>query len=115
HHTRKLFCLLAGTILLLSNTLFAQPQTQISGKIMDATGNPVSGASVRIKGTNKGTSAAPDGSFSISVPPKAVLVISGVGFEQKEVAVGNNTTLSISLAAGNQNLSEVVVDRKAHV
>jgi TonB-linked SusC/RagA family outer membrane protein len=106
---RKLLCLLAGILLLFSGTLFAQPQTQISGKITDATGNPISGASVRIKGTNKGISAAPDGSFTISVPPKAILVISGVGFEQKEVAVGNNTTLSISLAAGNQNLSEVVV------
>ncbi len=106
---RKLICLVTSALLLLGNALLAQPQTEVSGKVTDASGNPISGASVKIKGANTGTSAGVDGSFTISVPAKGVLEVSAVGFETKDVNVGNSKTLSISLTTGNQNLSEVVV------
>ncbi|MEO6539017.1 MAG: SusC/RagA family TonB-linked outer membrane protein, partial [Ferruginibacter sp.] len=80
------------------------------GKVTDANGVPISAASIRVKNTKTGTSAASDGTFSINASPNSTLIISGVGYEIKEVAVGNSTDLNISLQQGStQSLNEVVV------
>ena len=57
---RKLLYLLAGMLLLLCNTVFAQ-QREVTGKVTDANGVPVNGASIRIKNARTGTSTAADG------------------------------------------------------
>ncbi|HRE52992.1 MAG TPA: carboxypeptidase-like regulatory domain-containing protein, partial [Flavitalea sp.] len=58
----------------------------ISGKVTDAEGNPLSGASVKLKGTKAGTAADDNGNFSLQVPDKdAVLVVSFVGYETQEI------------------------------
>ena len=54
---RKLLYLLAGMLLLFSSTLFAQ-QREVTGKVTDANGVPVNGASIRVKNARTGTSAA---------------------------------------------------------
>lgn len=106
---RKLLYLLAGMLLLFCNTLFAQ-QREITGKVTDANGTPIAAASIRVKGSKIGVSAAADGTFKINAPTNSTLIISGIGFETKEVAVGNNANLSISLQQGSsQSLNEVVV------
>ena len=106
---RKLLCLLAGMLLLFSSTLFAQ-EREVTGKVTDANGVPVNGASIRVKSTKTGTSAAADGSFKIKVAPNSTLIISGVGFEAKEVAIGTNTDVSVSLQpSSTQSLNEVVI------
>jgi TonB-linked SusC/RagA family outer membrane protein len=82
----------------------------VTGKISDSAGNPVSGASIRIKGIKKGTSAGADGSFRISVPPAATLQVSAIGFDPQEIDVSNASTVSILLhAGGTKVLNEVVV------
>jgi TonB-linked SusC/RagA family outer membrane protein len=82
----------------------------VTGRITDSTGNPISGASVRIKGIKKGTSAANDGSFRIAVPPQATLEISAIGFDPREIDVRNSADVSVQLhAAGSKVLNEVVV------
>jgi TonB-linked SusC/RagA family outer membrane protein len=106
---RKILCLLAGMLLLSSSTLFAQ-QREVTGKVTDANGLPVNGASVRVKSSKTGTSAGADGSFKINVSPNATLIISGVGFETREVAVGTSTDLNVSLQlSSSQSLNEVVI------
>jgi hypothetical protein len=66
--------------------LFTVAQTRvIKGKVQDDHGVPLPGASVMIKGSGKGTSTNNEGTFEISVPPKAILVISAVGFTTKEI------------------------------
>ncbi len=106
---RKLFCLLAGMLLLFSSTLFAQQQ-EVTGKVTDANGVPINGASVRVKNSKTGTSAGADGSFKINVAPNSTLIISGIGFETKEVAIGNNKDVSVSLQlSSSQSLNEVVI------
>lgn len=56
-----------------------------------------------------GTSTDENGKFTINVPEGAVLIVSHLGYESKEIAVGTNTNLTISLAAAYRGLSEVVV------
>ncbi len=95
---------------LLLTALSVQAQVrEITGKITDQKdGTPLVGATITVKGTSVSTATGVDGTFSISVPAGAkTLVISSVGFNQKEVAVTDN--IAVSLAAGDNALSEVVV------
>ena len=72
--------------------------------------NGLPGVTVVVKGSTKGTTTDEQGDFKIVVPdPQAILVFSFVGYESKEVPVGNKTTLNVSLGAGDQTLNEVVV------
>ena len=105
---RKLHCLLMGILLLIANGLRAQT-TEVTGKVTDPSGSPIPNASIRIKGVRSGTSADANGVFKIRVNPNAVLIVSGIGFETTEIAVGGRTSLTLSLKAANTALSEVVV------
>jgi TonB-linked SusC/RagA family outer membrane protein len=105
---RRLLFFVLG-MLIFSAQLLAQNRT-ITGKITDAQGNPVSNASVTVKGTNIGTSTGTDGSFSLSVPADAkTLLVSSVGFEAQEIAIGSRSSISVSLVSTNDQLTEVVV------
>lgn len=106
---RRFLTLVLG-MLLLSSQLLAQTRT-ISGKVSDAAGAPIAGASVQVKNTNVGTVTKEDGSFSLNAPANArTLVVSAVGQASQEVSIGGGNNLSISLQAGNQqNMQEVIV------
>ena len=68
------------------------------------------GVSIVIKGTTTGTTSRADGTFSISVPGKeSVLTFSFIGYQTKEVPVGNQTTINVTLEAGTQTLNEVMI------
>jgi TonB-linked SusC/RagA family outer membrane protein len=103
--------LLLVSILLTLAGLTSLAQRSLSGKVTDANGNPVVGASVVIQNTRTGTVTKDDGSFSITVPPNArALVISAIGMVSQEVAIGSGSTLNVSLkAASDQAMQEVVV------
>ena len=83
-------------------------QTTVTGKVIDDKGAPVSGASVLEKGTKNGTTTGPDGSFSLKTKPGATLVVSGLGFENKQIAA-SSSNLMVELAPDVKALSEVVV------
>jgi len=88
--------------------VFAQVKP-ITGKVTDSKGSPIPGVTIKVKGRKAGTSADAEGNFKINVDPTATLIISGVGFETKEVRVGNFENLTISLRQSDASLSEVVV------
>lgn len=100
-------------ILLLMSVCFAinvKAQTRITGKVIAGDDKlPVIGASVKIKNAPGGTSTDGNGQFSLSVNPNTTLIISFVGFTSKEVAVGNQTTINVTLDPIKNDLSEVVV------
>ena len=73
---RKLF--LSMTLILMSTIAYAQ--TEISGTVVDATGETVIGATVMEKGTSNGTITDFDGNFKIKVEPGKILVISYIGY-----------------------------------
>ncbi len=90
----------------LATSAFAQDKT-VTGKVTDANGAPVAGASVMVKGTSRGTATLSDGSFSIKAPAGASLVITSVGFASQEVKADD--VVSVSLKASADNLGEVIV------
>lgn len=82
----------------------------ITGKVSDASGNPLAGASITIKGTSKGVTTNANGEYSISAPEKGTLVISSVGFKTQEIVIGDQTTVDVYLEpSSTQQLNEVVV------
>lgn len=105
---RKLFCLLAGMLLFFCNSMFAQ-QREVTGKVTDANGTPINGASVRIQNSRTGTSAGSDGTFKINAASNTVLVISAVGYESQEINIGSQTNISVQLALDTKAMTEVVV------
>lgn len=95
---------------LFSVVSFAQQMT-ISGTITDiATGEALISANVGVKGTATGAIADINGKYSVTVnSPKAVLVFSFIGYEEKEIWVGNQTQINITLSPANNQLDEMVV------
>ena len=81
----------------------------IAGKITDKNGNPVSGVSITVKGTSRGTSTNENGLFSIQAKKGEVLMISSVGYELQQITVGNDNNVAIQLVEKNSQLNEVVV------
>ncbi|MBX2925063.1 MAG: TonB-dependent receptor [Chitinophagaceae bacterium] len=82
----------------------------ISGRIVNDKGEPVSGASVVIKGTNTGTSSDASGNFKLQTSQtRVVLVVSSVGFETKEVTVTGTEPVNIVLTPKDNTAEEIVV------
>ena len=85
-------------------------QIEISGTVKDVDGEVLPGANIVLKGTSKGVVSDFDGNFTIAVPnAQAVLVVSFIGMETKEVVVGNNTSLEVLLDYAAEKMDEVVV------
>lgn len=80
-----------------------------TGKVLDEKGQPLAGASVRIKGSKTGISTDANGSFTLEVPDNTTLVISYLGYEDKEVAATGTSSLNITLKLANNSLNEAVV------
>lgn len=100
--------LLSAALLLLPQCLYAA-FGPITGQVLDdADQSPLIGVSVQVKGTLKGITTNAQGQFTLDVPDNAVLVISYVGYDQKEVTV-SGPHLTIRLSKSNKGLNEVVV------
>ncbi len=102
---------LCSTVLLsmLCILVFAQGRT-VSGVVKDATGEPMIGVNVLVKGTTNGSITDLDGMYSISgVKNSDVLVVTYIGFVTQEVKVGNLKTVDIVLKEDSKTLEEVVV------
>jgi len=97
------------TCILISLNVSAQNSKPISGTVVDATGEPVIGASISVKGTHIGTVTDIDGNFGLTVADNAVLVISSIGLLPKEVPVAGKSVLKIVMNEDTQLLNELVV------
>jgi len=106
---RKVKRLLLSMLVLCCAHAMAQ-QTTITGKVVDSAGNPLAGASVRIKSNARGVSTTSDGGFTLTINKGAILVISAVGYAPKEIATTKQDNYQlIRLNARAHALDEVVV------
>ena len=89
----------------------AQDQTiKVKGQVVDDLGEPLIGASVRVKDSTVGAVTDLDGNFQLDVKPNAVLVVSYLGFNSREIAVRGRAVLEpIQLSSDNNVLEQVVV------
>ena len=103
---RKILALLA--FLLFQIAASAQNKT-ITGKVTDQNGAAIEGASIIIKGTRTGTAAATNGTFTISAKTGDVLEITAVNYAPREITIGDESNLTITLQQQVATINEVVV------
>ena len=97
--------ILSLTVLLTSTIVYAQ--TQISGTVVDATGEAIIGATIMEKGSSNGTITDFDGNFTIKVNEGTTLVISYIGYDSQELPAKNG--MKVTLKDNAKELAEVVV------
>jgi len=111
---QKVFTVIKLTVLMLSlmcwQEVAAQERT-VTGRVTDQnTGEELPFVNVSIKGTTRGTTTDIDGNYTIEVrEANAVLVYTFIGYTRKEVTVGNQSIINVTLAGDTRQLDEVVV------
>ena len=101
--------MVVAMLVLCSGNAFAQNRA-LSGKVVDGTGAPVVGAAVMVAGnSSNGTVTDMEGQFKMTVPSNATLIVSCLGFADKQVQVGNQSVITITLEEDVTYLDETVV------
>ncbi|MDR6968517.1 TonB-linked SusC/RagA family outer membrane protein [Flavobacterium arsenatis] len=96
-------------LLMFAFSLNANAQSSVSGNVSDANG-PIPGANVVVKGTTNGVGTDADGNYTITnVPANGVLVISFIGYNDKEMPVQGKSRIDVVLEESTSTLEEVVV------
>ncbi len=85
------------------------PDRTINGRVNDENGQPVVGASITVRGQNRGTITEAGGIFSLSVPEDAILLVTAVGYETLEVAVNGRTDFNLVLRQAIKSQEQIVV------
>jgi len=95
--------------LIFSLTSFAQQRT-ITGIVSDDNGVPLSGATILVKKTKNITTTNSKGAFTLSAPANSnMLVVTYVGMSSKEVIIGSDNSINVSLVPASGTLSDIVI------
>ncbi|MCC6723947.1 MAG: TonB-dependent receptor [Saprospiraceae bacterium] len=105
----KKWCATTSLLLLFVGAVMAQNSRTVTGKVTSSGGEALIGVNVLIKNTTEGTATDVDGSYAIKAAPSDVLVFSYTGHKSAEVAVGNQSTINVTLEENSELLNEVVV------
>lgn len=84
-------------------------QNIVHGRVSDSSGNPISGVSVLIKGTSKGTVTNANGEYRLVVDKDQILVFSYIGYQNKEVPIGADNEINVELKLQIANLNDLVI------
>ena len=104
---RKLLLLSFASLFFVGQLL---AQKTITGKVTDEKGDPISNVTVIIKGTATGTTTSSTGSYSLSVPANAkILVFSSIGLTAEERSIGTATNISLAMKSAEKALEEVII------
>ncbi|OJU45997.1 MAG: hypothetical protein BGN96_06740 [Bacteroidales bacterium 45-6] len=107
----KSYLTIAALLLLSAIDVYSQQNiSKISGKVVDESGEPLIGVTVRVKGSsNVGTVTDMDGQFSLQAAPASSLSFSYVGYTEKVVKASSAGSMNVTLTEDNKQLNEVVV------
>ncbi|MDQ6610005.1 MAG: TonB-dependent receptor [Bacteroidota bacterium] len=98
-----------NTCLALMLSLSVYAQQTVRGTLRNSTGEPLAGASVTVKGTNKSAVTDASGQFSINASPNDVLVFTYIGFTPKEIDVANRNSIEYTMQQNVITNDEVVI------
>lgn len=87
----------------------AEQDIRVTGRVVNEAGEPVSAASVMVKGRQKGVLTDNDGRFEIYVPENTVLLVTAVGYASQEVPVSGQSQLNVRLSQSYLKMDEMVV------
>jgi TonB-linked SusC/RagA family outer membrane protein len=85
-------------------------QQEVSGKVIDHNGIPISGVTVTLKGSSRGTLTNLDGNYSITASENAILVFSFIGYKTQEEQVINQAVINVQLEVDIASLGEVQIN-----
>ena len=89
---------------------FAQAQNRsVSGTVSDASGSPLPGVSVTVKGTTQGAITDGAGKFTLQAKNNSILVFSYIGYKAQEINSGTKSTVNATLEEDAATLNEVIV------
>ena len=111
---RNIFCSsvrlwLSMSLLLIGSIAFGQGTVRTGKVTGQADGTGIPGANVSVKGTTRGVTTNASGDYTIQADNGAVLVYSFIGYKAREVVLGNQTAINITLSEDVSTLNEVVV------
>ena len=86
-----------------------KPKKRVNGTIVDEAGMPVIGAAVRQRGTQNATVTDIDGNFTLDATEGADLEVTYIGYEPKNVRVGESDNYKLAMKPASRELNEVVV------
>lgn len=108
-HTDLTYKILANNLIVIAPHPASIALQKLTGSVTDSTGQPLVGVTIKVKGASLGTVTDAQGNFSLEVPDNAILVVSYIGYNTKEVPVNGETTLHITLSASSTLLNQIVV------
>jgi TonB-linked SusC/RagA family outer membrane protein len=108
-HTVLSYQQLANHMIVVTQKATAPPGIRITGTVTSPTGEPLSGATVQVKGSTVGTNTDSAGTFTLNVDENAILVITYIGYQSQEIPVTGKNRFEITLTALPGSINEVVV------
>src|SRR5688572_9934034 len=107
---KRLLYYAIATYAALLLSIHVSAQNAIKGQLRSANGEPLNGATIFVKGTNKSVTTDEKGAFTLDVPIGSTLVVSYVGYTTREIKVLDQSTLNVQLQpSAAQDLQQVVV------
>lgn len=100
--------LLLNSLFLIAMSSYGQ-SANVKGVIKDSSGKGIAGVTIRVKGKAETVQTNTQGNFSIQVSPGSTLIITSVGFQEKQITVGQQANLDIALVPAENVLEELVV------
>jgi TonB-linked SusC/RagA family outer membrane protein len=108
-NTDLTFKILDNNLVVVISSTQEKQDIRITGKVTGANGEALSGVSISVKGSGNGTNTDNNGSFALTVPQDAVLVLSYIGYESKEIKITGEPVVNIQLLPSNRQMDQVVV------
>jgi len=107
--TAYLVAIMTSIMIMIANYSFAQERV-LQGKVSSSNGDGLHGVTIQEKGARNFTSSDADGNYKIRLSnPNATLIFSFVGYATRELSVGTEGNLDVTLAPTNTQLNEVIV------
>lgn len=106
---RNAFFIAFVMMIVCSGAVLAQQQITVSGHVVDELGEPLTGATIMVEGTNQGTTTDIDGFYSIDISENGVLIVSYIGFERLRIQVNGRQNIDIAMTLTQGLFDEVVV------
>ncbi|HKO80009.1 MAG TPA: SusC/RagA family TonB-linked outer membrane protein [Chitinophagaceae bacterium] len=107
--TKLGYRMMANNLVVIAPTGSENKDVTVTGKVSNSLGEPLSGVSIQLKNSSIGTTTNEKGEFEIKVPENAVLLFSFVGYINQEIILDGRTSVSLTLAAIDNTMNEVVV------
>lgn len=108
-NTDLTFRILQNNLVVVLSNNGKKQDIRITGKVTGANGEPLAGVSVILKGGDRGTNTDNSGTYTLTVPQDAVLTVSFIGYDSKDVKVNGQSVLDVQLTPSNKQLDQVVV------